>query len=219
MIANKKDYLENLTSELQKIWPDNRSITVVCHGHSIPCGYMAGNVTRPFDAYPHLFHAKLAERFPYSVVNVIVTAVGGENSLSGMQRFEKEVLNHVPDLVTIDYGRNDMFLEAGRMRKAWMHMTEEALDSGCKVLLITPAPDCGIIYYEKKKRKLEDEEMAQIIREVAEHYSVGLADVHETFAGLFRQGHERCEYAVSANHLNRCGHEQIAQGLMEWIPY
>ena len=39
-------------------------------------------------------------------VNVIVTAIGGENSLSVSIRFEKDVLCHNPDVVTIDM-RND----------------------------------------------------------------------------------------------------------------
>ena len=57
MAADKKTYLEDFARKLQKVWPDNESVTVACHGHSIPCGYTAENITRPFDAYPHLFGA------------------------------------------------------------------------------------------------------------------------------------------------------------------
>ena len=136
MAADKKDYLKDMMEKLRKVWPDNESMTVVCHGHSIPCGYMADNVTRPFDAYPHLFHTALAERFPHSVINVMVTATGGENSLSGAKRFKRDVLTHRPYLVTIDYGRNDMFLTEEEMRGAWTDMTTDAVDSGCKVLQV-----------------------------------------------------------------------------------
>lgn len=219
MAADKKVYLEELAGKLQKVWPDNESVTVVCHGHSIPCGYMADNVTRPFDAYPHLFHVGLAERFPHCVVNVIVTAVGGENSVSGVRRFERDVLCHRPYLVTIDYGRNDMFLTGAQMRGAWREMTEQALDAGCKVLLLTPAPDSGAVYYEENARLLTDGEMAEIIRETAEQFHVGLADVHETFEGLFARGHRRSEYAASVNHPGRRGHEIIADCMLEWVPY
>lgn len=219
MIACKKTYLADLAASLMKIWPDNESITIACHGHSIPCGYMAENTTRPFDAYPHLFHARLAERFPHSVINVTVTAIGGENSLSGAARFERDVLIHHPRLITIDYGRNDMFLTEAQMRRAWTDMTQKAMERDCKVLLITPAPDCGGIYYDEAARKLSDEDMAGIIREVAEECGAALADVHGRFAEYFAMGHQRSEYAVSVNHLNRQGHEIIADALMEWVPY
>lgn len=219
MAADKNIYLESLVRDLQKIWPDNRSITIVCHGHSIPCGYMAENVTRFMDAYPHLLHAKLAERFPHSVINVIVTAIGGENSVSGSKRFKEDVLSFRPDLITIDYGRNDMFLSEDEMRMAWANMMQEAAAAGCKTLLITPAPDCGRIYYEESARKLSDKEMAEIIRKTADEFSAGLVDAYGAFEKLFSQGHTRSEYAVSVNHLNRRGHEIIADGIMEWIPY
>ena len=72
MLADKCSYLYNETRDLEKEWPDNKSLDIVCHGHSIPCGYMAGNITMPFAAYPHILHQKLAERFPHSVINIIV---------------------------------------------------------------------------------------------------------------------------------------------------
>lgn len=219
MAVDKKDYLKDMMEKLRKVWPDNESMTVVCHGHSIPCGYMADNVTRPFDAYPHLFHTALAERFPHSVINVMVTATGGENSLSGAKRFKRDVLTHRPYLVTIDYGRNDMFLSEEQMRGAWTDMTTDALDAGCKVLLLTPAPDSGAVYYEENERRLTDAKMTDIIRETAERFQVGLADVHGTFERLFAQGHKRSEYAASVNHPNRRGHEIIADCMMEWVPY
>ena len=52
---------------------------------------------------------------PYSVVNCITTAIGGENSEQGCARFNGEVLVHRPDVVLIDYALNDrgMGLEKG----------------------------------------------------------------------------------------------------------
>ena len=59
------------------------------------------------NAYPHLIHRALKERYPTAVINVIVTAIGGEASESGAARFERDVLSLKPDLVLIDYGLND----------------------------------------------------------------------------------------------------------------
>ena len=218
MIADQNKYLEEEVYGLQKIWPDNTTFTIACHGHSIPCGYMEANVTRPFDAYPHLFYRRLSERFPHSVINMIVTATGGENSVSGAKRFQRDVLSHRPDLVTIDYGRNDMFLTETEMRDSWTRMIEEAQRAEVKIILITPAADSGEQYYEPDKRKLSDSAMADIICNLAEKYGTGLADTHAVFERLFQSGHQRSEYAASVNHPNRRGHEVIADCLMEWIP-
>ncbi|MFZ9033493.1 MAG: hypothetical protein ACO21J_06030, partial [Anaerohalosphaeraceae bacterium] len=38
-IADKNIYLQSITQELIKQWPDNRTINIVCHGHSVPAGY------------------------------------------------------------------------------------------------------------------------------------------------------------------------------------
>ena len=40
-IANPITYLTPLLDELEKKFPDNRTINLVCHGHSVPTGYFA----------------------------------------------------------------------------------------------------------------------------------------------------------------------------------
>ena len=73
-----RPYLADIVTELHKQWPDNRALQVVCHGHSVPAGYFATPVVDTFNAYPHLLHRGLKERFPFAVVNVIVTAIGAD---------------------------------------------------------------------------------------------------------------------------------------------
>ena len=116
------------------------------------------------------FMRSFRRRFPHSVINVTVTAIGGENAASGAKRFQKDVLRLEPDLITIDYGRNDMFLTEEEMRMAWESMIRAAHQKNIKVLLITPAADSGAIDYEPEKRKLTDQQMAEIIRELAEEF-------------------------------------------------
>src|SRR5215468_2820162 len=75
--------LARLCAEMRKNWPTNRTINIVCHGHSVPAGYAQTPVVDTFNAYPHLLHLGLKERFPTAVINVIVTAIGGETSEGG----------------------------------------------------------------------------------------------------------------------------------------
>ena len=64
-IANKLDYLDEVLCELQKQWPNNRTINIVCHGHSVPSGYFATPFVDTFNSYPHLLHRAIKERFPF----------------------------------------------------------------------------------------------------------------------------------------------------------
>src|SRR5258708_27198888 len=102
-----RPYLADIVTELHRQWPDNRAIQAVCHGHSVPAGYFATPVVDSFNAYPHLLHRGLKERFPFAVVNVIVTAIGGETSSRGAQGFSREGLCPRPGVGTPDYSLND----------------------------------------------------------------------------------------------------------------
>lgn len=215
----KEIYLKEIKEKLELVWPENQTVNIVCHGHSMPAGYTASHMVRPLDAYPNQLRERLSYRFPTSVVNVIVTAIGGENSVPGAKRFESEVLNHKPELLLIDYGGNDRFIESARIRKAWSSMVERACEEHIKVLLLTPEVDCGGIYYEKDQLKTDYEEVAAIIREVASEYKVGLVDVWQKFQNLLKDGRKRSDYMISVNHLNRRGHAVVTDAIMEWFPY
>ena len=56
----------------------------------------------------------------------MVVAIGGENSVSGSARFERDVLIHRPDAVFIDYAPNDRSLELEQVEKAWLSMIQAA---------------------------------------------------------------------------------------------
>ena len=119
-IAERGAYLRPIVELLLAQWPGNRTVNIVCHGHSVPAGYFATPMVDTFNAYPALLHRDLKHRFPFAVINVIVTAIGGEGSPQGADRFEADVLCHRPDVVTIDYGLNDRRagLDGGRYRVA-----------------------------------------------------------------------------------------------------
>src|SRR5580704_9466699 len=184
-MADKATYLADVTKEMRKAWPTNRTVNIVCHGHSVPAGYFKTPDVRTFDAYPHLLHVGLKERFTNAVINVIVTAIGGETSDNGAKRFEADVLTHKPDLVTIDYALNDRGIGLERARKAWVAMIEAAQTRGVKVILLTPTPD--------KRANLDDpndplNQHAEQIRLLAREYHTGLVDSLAAFKEYLKAG-------------------------------
>ncbi len=95
--------------------------------HSVPAGYFADQLLlTACRTYPQPM-VGLKEPFAYAVLNVIVTAIGGENSEQGAARFAAEVLCHRPDVVTIDYALNDRQLGLERPEAAWRKMISAAL--------------------------------------------------------------------------------------------
>jgi acyl-CoA thioesterase-1 len=212
---NQQTYLSSLCVELTKSWPTNRTVTIVCHGHSVPAGYFQTPAVHTFEAYPYLLHRGLSERFPHAVINVIVTAIGGENSEQGAKRFQRDVLNLHPDVVTIDYALNDRPIGLARSDQAWRAMIEMALAQHIKVILLTPTPDL--------KAHLDDpndplNQHAEQIRQLAAVYNLGLVDSLKLFDAKIKSGTPLKSLMAQSNHPNAEGHQIVAGALLNWFP-
>ncbi len=213
--ASVSNYLHDVVVQLEQRWPDNRTVNIVCHGHSVPAGYFKTPAVDSLHAYPHLLRAALAEKFPHAVINVIVTAIGGENSVKGAARFDADVLAHKPDVVLLDYGLNDRRVGLEAARACWIVMIRKAQAAGAKVILLTPPPD--------QSAKLDDlndplNQQAEQIRQLAEELQVGLVDSLAAFKAELAHGTALASLMSQGNHPNARGHELVAAGLVQWFP-
>jgi len=216
MIADRPSYLAPLIADLVTAWPANRCINLVCHGHSVPAGYFRTPVVDTFGAYPHQILVGLKERFPNAVINVIVTAIGGEHAEGGQARFD-QVLGHRPDLVLIDYGTNDRHIGIARARAAWEAMIRCATTAGAKVLLVTPALEVagdGDLTGAHEQGRLAHREL---IRTLASEHALGLADADAAFRTYLAQGGDLLDLLSQSNHPNRLGHGLIAREILRWF--
>lgn len=207
MIAGR-EYLSDLCDEMAVCWPENRTVNIVCHGHSVPSGYFATPYVNTFGAYPHLLHRMIKERFPFAVVNVIVTAIGGETSEGGAARFDSDVITHRPDVITVDYGLNDRGLGLEKAKTAWERMIEAALERSKKVILLTPSWDNT--YYLKTDAWYALKRHSEQIVSLAARYGVGLADSFAAFEKNIQTETDLVQYLSHGNHPNQKGHELIA---------
>lgn len=209
------NYLDPLLDEMAKHWPNNRMINIVCHGHSVPAGYFATPFVNTFDAYPHLLHRMIKERFPYTVTNVIVSAIGGENSQKGAARFEADTLSHKPDVIIIDYSLNDRSLGLETAYEAWAQMIEQALARDIKVILCTPTWDRSYYVQDESWKLLEQH--AEQVRALADRYNVGLADSFEAFRKQVSEQTDLPQYLSHVNHPTRAGHELVAREIAKYF--
>ncbi len=216
--ADKETYLIEVVHELMKPWPENRTVNIACHGHSVPSGYFATPVVNSLEAYPHLLFVGLKQRFAYAVINVIVTAIGGENSEQGAARYEKDVLCHRPDVVTLDYALNDRALGLQKAEHTWRQMIEASLRYGAKVILLTPTHDVLSLRRGEPMWAEELPRHAEQVRRLAAEYGIGLADSDAAFRRYIAGGGDVLDLLSHINHPNRAGHELVARELLRWFP-
>ncbi len=213
--ATQRDYLTDVVTELKKEWPANRMIEVVCHGHSVPAGFFKTPEIQAQNAYPNLLKIGLNQWFPHAVINVTVTAIGGENSISGEKRFARDVLARHPDVVTIDYSLNDRGHNKETVHQAWISMIKQAKAQNIKVILLTPTPD--------QSAKMDDPNdpinlQANDVREIAMEQGVGLVDSLSEFKKAIKTGATLPSLMSQVNHPNREGHKIVAKELIKWFP-
>ncbi|MGV3618870.1 MAG: SGNH/GDSL hydrolase family protein [Fimbriimonas sp.] len=213
--ADPKTYLADVVREMSKTWPQNRTVEIVCHGHSVPAGYFVTPTVDTFNAYPHLLHVGLKARFPKAVINVSVTAIGGENSVAGERRFAKDVLARNPDVVTIDYGLNDRRVDPAAVSAAWTSMIAQAKARGIKVILLTPTGDTSA--------KMDDPndpivQQAVAIRALAQEHDVALVDSLALYLAAVKAGTPLESLMSQVNHPNRAGHDLVTKELLRWFP-
>lgn len=208
------NYLKDLKKELQIEWPKNRTINLVFHGHSVPSGYFKTPTVNTISAYPNLVLKKIKSIYPYAVVNVIITAIGGENSVRGAERFQRDVLIHKPDVLFIDYALNDRGVGLEKSHLAWSQMVKEAKEQNIKVILLTPSPDQRVDYNDPKNELKEHTN--QIIKLASEN-RIGLVDSYKAFEFSYAKKKELKKYMSQVNHPNEKGHELIANEIIKYF--
>jgi lysophospholipase L1-like esterase len=204
--------LAPVVQALELKWPRNRTVHLVCHGHSVPAGYFVTPAVHANEAYPAGLQAGLRARFPHAVLNVIVTAIGGEASDRGAARFERDVLALRPAVVTIDYSLNDRRLGLEKAKANWSAMIVAAKAAGIQVILLTPTPD--------QSAKLDDPKdplnlHAEQVRALAKEHGVPLVDSLALFKAKVAAGTPLKDLMSQVNHPNAAGHALVTAALLE----
>lgn len=201
-----------LLAEFEKKWPTNRAINLVFHGHSVPAGYFVTPEVRPFESYPHLVHQALKKRYPFAVINVIVTAIGGESSPAGSARFERDVLPYRPNVVFVDYALNDRREPLEKVEAAWTAMIAQAQARKIPIVLLTPTGAVNADFANPNDPLVQ---RADLIRRLAREHGVPLADLSAAWqAEITRGASIRDLLSNGINHPNLRGHTIAADAIL-----
>jgi hypothetical protein len=207
-------YLSAIRQELERKWPQNRTVNLVFHGHSVPAGYFKTPVVNTLESYPFLVLKGVKERYPHAVVNSIVTSIGGEDARQGAARFTNEVLCHRPDVLFIDYALNDQRIGRDASLEAWTLMIVAALDRNAKVILLTATPDQRVDILDKGTLL---QQLCDQIVGLARTHNVGIVDSYKMFQNLSASGGKISDYMSQVNHPNGKGHQLVADAILGYF--
>jgi lysophospholipase L1-like esterase len=146
------------------------------------------------------------------VIDVCTTAIGGENSKSGAERFTKDVLALQPDVVFIDYCINDRWIGVEAAQQAWRKMIQLAIEREVRVVLLTPTPDADEDILDSKSKLAQH---ADLVRRLGTEFGLPVVDSYRAFREIVSEGESVSDYLSQSNHPNRKGHAVVADLILE----
>jgi len=190
-------------------------VHVVAWGDSVTAG---GDASRPGLAFPELFATRLRERFPKADIALTNAGIGATNTIGRLPNLKKEVLDHHPDLVTIEF-INDMGFPEDVVRKNYHSAFEQLRGMGAEIILVTPHFSMQEMMGKKVPRGGETRATVALLRKIAEENHVALADASRRWEHLDDEGLPYITLLDNGiNHPDDRGHELFVKELMTFFP-
>ena len=160
-------------------------VTVAFLGDSVTQGCFEiykkenGQMETVFDkrhSYERYFSDILSILYPNVTVNIIHAGISGDRAPVGLQRLERDVLRHEPDLTVVCYGLNDCGMKAesvGIYTEALRGIFEKLRDAGSEIIFMTPN-----MMNTKISPHLTDPDFVKVANRCAEMQNGGAFDAH-----------------------------------------
>jgi lysophospholipase L1-like esterase len=190
-------------------------VTIVCWGDSVTD---AGDVNPPEARYVNLFGTRLRERFGKADIKVINAGIGGTSTEGRLPAYEKEVLAHKPNLITVEFV-NDMGLPPDKLQANWKNAIAQTRNIGAEFVVITPHFVMPSWMNKPFSRGPENRPNCLALRKLAAEQKVGLADAARRWELLEYQGIPYETLLLNGiNHPDPRGHALFVDELMRLFP-
>lgn len=208
--------------EAAQTWA-TRPIMIVTLGDSITRG------VRPGVTAEQTFAARLESQLNAggTMVRVVNVGIGGERTDQALERLNR-VFEHRPDIVTIMYGTNDSYVDAGatgsrlsvaRYRENLSRLVSTLLERGIRPVLMT-APrwaDDTAANGLGENPNLRLEPYIAACREVAGLWRLPLVDHYARWTEARQQRTNLREWTTDGCHPNPAGHEVLTRTMLAGI--
>ena len=205
-------------------------INIVAFGDSVTHGAVGHNEMDYETVYWNRLRRKLNQVRDYVPVNVINAGIGGITANASLERMDRQVFIHRPDLVIVCFGLNDVngTIESyvGALEKIFDRCNEENIE----VIFLTPnmlntyvaedTPDEFLQYAAVTAEYQNSGRMDMFMdaaRKVAKDKRVKVCDCYEKWKCLSKTQDTTMLLANRINHPIREMHELFAQSLLEAI--
>lgn len=170
--------------------------TVVTLGDSITFGAHM----QPGQTYPEQLQALLDQRYGAGACRVVNAGIGGQTTVNGLSRLDRDVLAHKPDVVILSFGVNDCVKTSATAYQVGPEAFEASLrelvarvrSAGAEPILATSLPALAEYYFDRHPREFYEldgglEALLQryrgIERQVALETKTTVADWYAAFRG------------------------------------
>ena len=203
----------SFTGRTRSLLEAGEDLRIVVFGDSITAGFA---VRKGFDAF---WLSMLKEKYPKAAIAINNEGACGATTFDGLARLDWSVVAHNPDLVTVNFGINDMYMgiRLGEFKSNLIEIVEKILEgcgsgSGPELLLLsseplmTPKFDRIVLSYY------------QILEDVAEEMGVGFVDVYGAWMRRVGEGTPLESLILPGlDHPNELGYRIIAEELMRFF--
>jgi lysophospholipase L1-like esterase len=220
---------EKINMDVQELIA-NGPITIVAFGDSVTHGAVGPNEIDYETVYWNRLRQKINAKRNYVPVNVINAGIGGISAIGSLERMEKQVLAHNPDLVIVCFGLNDVNGDLETYLAALRSIFTRLQEAGTDVIFMTPnmlntsvADDTEATYMEYAAKTAEmqnggrmDLYMNSAVA-LAKELNVTVCDCYQQWKQLSKTQDITYLLANRINHPTREMHELFAESLFKLI--
>ena len=209
---------------------ENGPINIVVFGDSVTHGALNGTVNYE-TVYWNVLKKKLNAVRDYMPINMINAGIGGITATLSLDRIERDVTSHHPDLVIVCFGLNDVNTEKEDYISSMRTIFTKCLDCGADVIFMTPnmlntyvhketREDCVKFAHETYVKQLDGrmDDYMQSAMALAKEMGVTVCDCYSRWRKLYDSGVDTTELLINKiNHPTPQMHQLFADMLFDTI--
>lgn len=208
----------------------NGPITIVAFGDSVTHGAVAPGEINYETVYWNRLKKKINNLRNYVPVNVINAGIGGTSAKGSLERMDRQVLSHNPDLIIVCFGLNDVNGSLQDYIDSLKEIFDKGLKSGAEIIFMTPnmlntsvEEDTPKEHYEYaiKTAQMQNEGKMDLYIEsavkLAGKMGIKVCDCYKKWKKLSETKNITHLLANRINHPTEEMHELFAQSLFETI--
>lgn len=205
-------------------------ITMAVFGDSVTHGWLAPDEIDYETVYWNLLRQKLNRVRPIVPINVINAGIGGITAYESLNRMEKQVFSHQPDLLIVCFGLNDVNGTLEEYEYALRQIFERSKELEIEVIFLTPnmmntyvSEDTAeeLLEYAQKTATMQSGGRMDLFmdaaRRIASEMNIPICDCYALWKEMNQSRDINLLLANRVNHPTREMHELFAEKLYELI--